>query len=51
MYNHKDDPNAKWTIVNKDQMKIVALKHIESGEEIFISYGINYFKSRGITMK
>ena len=51
IYNHKDDPNAKWTIVNKDQMKIVALKYIEPGEEIFVSYGTNYFKDRGITMK
>ena len=51
IYNHRDDPNAKWTVVNKDQMKIVALKNIQPGEEIFVSYGPNYFKNHGITMK
>jgi len=51
IYNHKDDPNAKWTIINRDQMKIVALKNIQPGEEIFISYGPYYFKEHGITMK
>ena len=51
IYNHKDNPNAEWIVINKDQIKIVALKYIRPGEEIFISYGPNYFKDRGITMK
>ena len=51
IYNHKDDPNAKWTIINTEQIKIVALKNIRQGEEIFISYGSDYFKNHGITMK
>jgi SET domain-containing protein len=51
MYNHKNNPNAKWSILSKDQMKIVALKSIRPGEEIFISYGSDYFKDLGITMK
>ena len=51
IYNHKDEPNAKWYIVNRDQMKIVALKNIQPGEEIFISYGPYYFKDHGLKMK
>ena len=51
IYNHKDDPNAKWTIINTEQIKMVALKNIRQGEEIFISYGSDYFKNHGITMK
>ena len=46
IYNHKDDPNAKWYILNANQMKIKAVKPIQSGEEIFISYGSDYFKTR-----
>jgi hypothetical protein len=48
MYNHMDDPNAEWTILNKNQIQIVALKQIQKGEEIFISYGPDYFKDRGM---
>jgi len=51
IYNHKDDPNSKWSIVNKEQMKIEAVKPIKPGEEIFVSYGPQYFKDRGIKMK
>jgi SET domain-containing protein len=48
MYNHMDKPNAEWTILNKNQIQIVALKQIQKGEEIFISYGPDYFKDRGM---
>lgn len=46
MYNHADDPNANWEIINEDQMKIEATRKIKKGEEIFISYGDNYWESR-----
>lgn len=48
IYNHNDNNNAQW-IVDKPNLKIIitALKNIRKGEEIFVSYGENYFKTRG----
>jgi len=46
MYNHSDKPNAEWHIIDENKMKIVALKNIKKGEEIFISYGENYWDHR-----
>ena len=46
VYNHKDDPNANFEVLNEHQMKITAVKPIQQGTEIFISYGPNYFKER-----
>jgi hypothetical protein len=46
MYNHSDDPNANWHIINEDQMMIEATRKIKKGEEIFISYGDSYWESR-----
>ncbi len=46
MYNHSDSENASWDIVNSKQISITAKKAIQKGEEITISYGTNYWKSR-----
>jgi SET domain-containing protein len=46
MYNHKDDPNANWEVLNENQMEIKVVKTIHKGEEIFISYGSEYFNQR-----
>jgi hypothetical protein len=46
MYNHVDDNNAEWEILNDNQLVIKASKNIKKGEEIFINYGDNYWKSR-----
>ena len=46
MYNHSDNYNALWTVLSKDQMKFYATKDIKKGEEIFTSYGENYWKTR-----
>jgi len=46
MYNHSDSPNAEWIVLDKNTLKIKALEDIEVGEEIFVSYGDDYWKSR-----
>ena len=46
MYNHQDDPNANWEVINKDKIEIKVVKPIQKGEEIFISYGEGYFNYR-----
>jgi SET domain-containing protein len=46
MYNHIDDPNAEWEVINENQVKIVVKKHIKEGEEIFVSYGDEYWDTR-----
>ena len=46
MYNHIDDNNAEWEILNDNQLVIKAIKNIKKGEEIFINYGDNYWSSR-----
>ncbi len=51
MYNHKNNPTAKWTVKENDTMEIKALEDISKGDEIYISYGDNYWKSRGIKPK
>jgi hypothetical protein len=47
IYNHSDEPNADYTInINKRIALIKADRTIHKGEEILISYGENWFKSR-----
>jgi SET domain-containing protein len=46
MYNHSDEANAYWTTIDNNKIKIVAKRKILPNEEIFISYGDNYFKDR-----
>jgi SET domain-containing protein len=52
IYNHSDDPNATYTInINKRLATIKAANDIRKGEEILISYGDKWFKSRGLKAK
>ena len=46
IYNHKDLPNATWNVINEKQIKITALQDILPDEEITVSYGDNYWKTR-----
>lgn len=46
MYNHSDKNNAEFTILNSQQIEIRAVKPIQRGEEIFISYGDEYWEGR-----
>ena len=50
MYNHADVPSADWKI-EKDGMKITANKDINKDDEIFISYGSNYWNTRTMEKK
>ncbi len=45
MYNHADKPNAKWEIGNVHVI-IQCVKPINKGDEIFISYGNQYWATR-----
>lgn len=48
IYNHSDTPNADYKINEKKRVaKIWATKTIHKGEEIYISYGEEWFSSRG----
>jgi SET domain-containing protein len=52
VYNHRNQPNARWEYdVDKQLLKLSAIRRIEMGEQIFISYGRDYFKSRNKNMK
>lgn len=52
IYNHDDDPNADYTINMKTRVAtITAAKTIRKGEEIFVSYGEEWFSSRGFKPK
>ena len=46
MYNHSNTPNALWHIMNENQISIQIIKDIKKDEEIFVSYGDEYWKSR-----
>lgn len=45
LYNHSDDPNAIWYF-DGDRVIIKTKKPIKKGQEIFISYGNDYWKTR-----
>jgi SET domain-containing protein len=48
IYNHADEPNADYKINVKTRIATIkADKAIRKGEEIFVSYGPAWFKSRG----
>lgn len=52
IYNHAEEPNATYTInITKRLATIKAGKPIRKGEEIFVSYGDEWFKSRGLKPK
>ncbi|NDD52909.1 SET domain-containing protein-lysine N-methyltransferase [bacterium] len=47
IYNHQEDNNASISFDLKNEVAdIKCLKKIAKGEEIFVSYGPNYFKNR-----
>jgi hypothetical protein len=47
IYNHQNEPNTEWHFNYKNLLAdVVAIKQINAGEEIFVSYGSNYFKNR-----
>lgn len=47
IYNHQDNNNAQIKFFLKEQYAdITALRDIKKGDEIFVSYGPNYFKNR-----
>ena len=45
MYNHSDSPSAVWKIYD-DCIIITATQNIKKGDEIFVSYGSDYWTSR-----
>jgi len=45
LYNHKNTNSANWLIVN-DTMIIEANKNIKHGDQIYVSYGDQYWNSR-----
>src|SRR5579872_5611360 len=52
IYNHSDEPNADYVINSKKRVATIkAAKSIRKGEEIFVSYGEEWFSSRGIKPK
>jgi uncharacterized protein len=52
LYNHRNQPMAEWKIdETRKTISFFALRDIEPGEEIFISYGKSYWKSRDISAK
>lgn len=50
MYNHKDDPNVQYYYAdnNMTMFEYKAIKDIQPGEELFISYGADYWSGREI---
>ena len=44
-YSHNDNPNCRY-IVNNDTIVFVCKQSIKKDDEIFISYGNNWWKSR-----
>ena len=47
MYNHSDTPNVSWIITDNLSVKLEAIKDIKLNEEIYISYGNEYWKNIG----
>jgi hypothetical protein len=52
IYNHRNQPNARWEYdAEKGIIKIASTRPIQMGEEIYISFGREYFKTRETNMK
>lgn len=52
LFNHSDQPNARHELTSGLKMiRIIAAKPINKGNEITISYGPEYFPTRGLKMK
>jgi len=46
VYNHSDSPNAMWQVIDQNTLKIIALTQIDVDDEIYISYGDEFWKNR-----
>jgi len=47
LYNHQDTPNTVWNFNYKEKVAdVVATMPIKKGEEIFVSYGAQYFNNK-----
>jgi hypothetical protein len=52
IYNHSDSPNTSYTFDTKNGVATInATRMIQKGEEVFISYGSNWFGDRGLKPK
>lgn len=52
IYNHSEDPNADYRIYTKKRLAVIkAERTIAKGEEIFITYGDEWFSDRGFKAK
>jgi len=52
IYNHRNQPNVRWEYVpEKKIIKIATTRPVQRGEELFISYGREYFSTREKNMK
>jgi uncharacterized protein len=46
LYNHADEPNAEYVTVGDLVYEFVALRDIEAGEQVTISYGEEWWRTR-----
>ena len=46
LYNHSTEPNAEYFLETEDAYSFVAVRDIEEGEEITISYGEDWWSTR-----
>ncbi|AGE56436.1 SET domain-containing protein [Paramecium bursaria Chlorella virus NE-JV-1] len=52
IFNHSNSPNARHELTpGMKKMRVIAIKPIAIGEEIFISYGPDYFPTRNLKEK
>lgn len=52
LYNHRNQPNAEWKIEPlKGVIQFTAMRDIQPGEEIFISYGKTYWNTRDVSAR
>ncbi|MHB1948413.1 MAG: SET domain-containing protein-lysine N-methyltransferase [Gammaproteobacteria bacterium] len=52
LYNHSENPNADYIINRKTRIAtFTAAEAIKKGQEIFVSYGDEWFSSRGVKKK
>ena len=47
LYNHSADPNVDYHQVDSETLRFVALRRVERGEELTISYGEEWWSARG----
>jgi hypothetical protein len=52
LFNHSETPNARHELTpGLKKIRVIAIKRIDKDEEIFISYGPNYFPTRSMKIK